>query len=65
MPCLATPASAWESGLGTLHDQLGGSVLGLDGHRVFVTVEKFNRESNLPRVRRNLLWWSPWSKDGH
>jgi prepilin-type N-terminal cleavage/methylation domain-containing protein len=58
-------------GVGPLHTKNGGNITRLDGSSVFVTTNAFRTDSNTPLGKgsgpggKTLLWWSPFSGDGH
>ncbi|HUD83811.1 MAG TPA: hypothetical protein VMQ67_09925, partial [Candidatus Saccharimonadales bacterium] len=60
-----------SEGIGRLHDKNGGNILAVDGHVDFLTTNGFYTLSanygpgpNQP-TGKGLLWYSPWSVDGH
>jgi prepilin-type N-terminal cleavage/methylation domain-containing protein/prepilin-type processing-associated H-X9-DG protein len=62
-------------GIGRLHGKNGGNILALDGHVDYLNTNIFSKISNqlqgpysMPGGEadgKNLLWWSPWTEDGH
>jgi prepilin-type processing-associated H-X9-DG protein len=64
------PPHGWE-GIGRLHSKLGGNILALDGHVQFLSATNFARDSDIPYGKgpgpggKTLLWWSPYTQDGH
>jgi prepilin-type N-terminal cleavage/methylation domain-containing protein len=57
-----------SEGIGRLHGKDGGNIVALDGHVDYLTTVVFNRESNYGgsgRGGKGLLWWNPYSLDGH
>jgi prepilin-type N-terminal cleavage/methylation domain-containing protein len=61
------PPSGSE-GIGRLHGKDGGNIMALDGHVDYITTIVFNRESNYGgsgRGGKGLLWWNPYSLNGH
>jgi len=57
-----------DEGIGRLHGKNGGNILALDGHVDFLSTNVFNRESDNPGGGpggKGLLWWNPYSVDGH
>jgi len=64
----SAPPSGGE-GIGRLHGKNGGNILALDGHVDYINTNAFNRLSNDPRGPgpggKGLLWWNPFSVNGH
>jgi prepilin-type N-terminal cleavage/methylation domain-containing protein len=60
-----------SEGIGRLHSKRGGQAIAIGGHVTFVSREQFRAEGDMPSGRgpgpggKNLVWWSPYSKDGH
>jgi prepilin-type N-terminal cleavage/methylation domain-containing protein len=58
-----------SEGLGRLHNNKGGQMVAIGGHVEFVTRDKFQSESNYNpppgAPPKGLLWWSPFSANGH
>jgi prepilin-type N-terminal cleavage/methylation domain-containing protein/prepilin-type processing-associated H-X9-DG protein len=55
-------------GIGPLHNKTGGNILAMDGHVAFLSTNVFNKLANGEGNvlgGRGLLWWSPWSVNGH
>jgi type II secretory pathway pseudopilin PulG len=52
-----------NEGIGRLHSKKGGIILALDGHDEFITQQKFRAQSTPTGL--TLLWWSPFSANGH
>jgi prepilin-type processing-associated H-X9-DG protein len=50
-------------GIGLLHSSKGGNILALDGHAQFISVTAYQTLGL--SAGKNLLWWSPYSADGH
>jgi prepilin-type N-terminal cleavage/methylation domain-containing protein/prepilin-type processing-associated H-X9-DG protein len=57
------PAPTRGEGIGRLHSSKGGNILAVDGHAEFKSVTTFASLGNSPG--KNLLWWSPYTTDGH
>ncbi len=55
------PAEA--GGLGKLHSKTGGNILALAGNVSFLTSKQY--QGDLLGKTRGLLWWSPFSANGH
>lgn len=53
-----------NEGVGRLH-QKGAIVLAVGAHVQFVAFKEFQTQQNLNKIQRSLLWWSPFSADGH
>jgi len=51
-------------GVGRLH-QKGAIILAIGGHVQFITFKQFEAERAKTKPQGSLLWWSPWSADGH
>ncbi|HMP83934.1 MAG TPA: prepilin-type N-terminal cleavage/methylation domain-containing protein [Verrucomicrobiota bacterium] len=66
-----TPDASRGEGIGRLHDKKGGQVLAVDGHVEFMTRDQFRADSLTIPGRgpgpggKTLLWWSPYSNNGH
>lgn len=66
----SAPPSGGE-GIGKLHSNIGGNILALDGHVQFIQTTAFAADSNIPLGQgpgpggKTLLWWSPFSGNGH
>jgi len=65
------PQQGGSEGIGRLHGKNGGNILSLDGHVDYLTTNIFTKISmgewgplSIPGDK-NLLWWNPWSGDGH
>jgi prepilin-type N-terminal cleavage/methylation domain-containing protein len=65
------PAQGGSEGIGRLHGKNGGNILALDGHVDYLNTNIFTKISlgewgalSIPGDK-NLLWWNPWSGDGH
>ncbi len=62
---------AGTEGVGLLHTTTGGNIMRCDGGVVFITATNFAKDSNTPIGEgpgpggRTLLWWSPFSSNGH
>ena len=60
-----------NEGIGLLHNKSGGSITRVDGGVQYITSTNFFKDSATPSGKgpgpggRTLLWWSPFSKDGH
>jgi hypothetical protein len=57
-----------SEGIGRLHSSKGGQALAVGGHVIFVTKEQFQKESTIIGSGpggKSLLWWSPFSNNGH
>ena len=57
-----------KEGIGRLHSKKGGSILAVGGHVQFVSREQFRSESANPGSGpggKSLLWWSPYTVNGH
>jgi hypothetical protein len=52
-----------SEGVGPLHSKLGGVIMTVGGSTQFITKTRFAAEEN--GTTPGLLWWSPFSKDGH
>ena len=66
-----TAPPSGNEGVGVLHNKTGGSITRVDGGVQFITATNFAKDSNIPRGQgpgpggKTLLWWSPFSGDGH
>jgi hypothetical protein len=57
-----------SEGIGVIHTKMGGEILALDGHVQFISTIDFTAQSTGPGAGPNgksLLWWSPFSANGH
>jgi prepilin-type N-terminal cleavage/methylation domain-containing protein len=57
-----------SEGIGRLHSNKGGQALAIGGHVTFITKESFTKESTVAGSGpggKSLLWWSPFSSNGH
>jgi len=65
------PLASNGEGIGRLHSKKGGSIMAVGGHVIFITTKTFYTDSNTASGKgpgpggKTLLWWSPFSKDGH
>jgi type II secretory pathway pseudopilin PulG len=57
------PATTSGESIGKLHSVSGGEALSVDGGIRFVSVRTWNIQST--NSGRSLLWWSPFSSNGH
>ena len=53
-----------NEGVGRLHNK-GAIILAVGGHVQFISFKSFTTEQNNPGTPRGLLWWSPFSANGH
>jgi prepilin-type N-terminal cleavage/methylation domain-containing protein len=53
-----------NEGIGRLHTR-GGVILAVDSHVEFISFEKFQQEQAGTSGQKTLLWWNPWSDNGH
>jgi prepilin-type N-terminal cleavage/methylation domain-containing protein len=66
----SAPPSGGE-GIGRLHSKNGGNALGVDGHVKYFLAKAFQKDSNIPAGGgpgpggKTILWWSPFSNNGH
>ncbi|MGA2747514.1 MAG: prepilin-type N-terminal cleavage/methylation domain-containing protein [Verrucomicrobiota bacterium] len=67
----SAPPSGYE-GIGRLHSNNGGNIMALAGNVQVINTNQFNADSNIPLGEgpqkpggKTLLWWSPYSVDGH
>jgi prepilin-type N-terminal cleavage/methylation domain-containing protein len=57
-----------SEGIGRLHSRKGGQALAVGGHVNFITKEQFTKESagvGSGPGGKTLLWWSPFTNNGH
>jgi hypothetical protein len=57
-----------SEGIGRLHNKKGGQALAVGGHVNFITLQQFQKESTGVGGGpggKSLLWWSPFSNNGH
>jgi prepilin-type N-terminal cleavage/methylation domain-containing protein len=57
-----------SEGIGRLHSRKGGMIVAVGGHVQFITRTQFRTESSragLGPGGKSLLWWSPYSLNGH
>lgn len=58
-----------SEGIGTLHGKTGGIIMAIAGHVSYISKESFHFEETDAAVAgpggKTLLWWSPFSTDGH
>jgi prepilin-type N-terminal cleavage/methylation domain-containing protein len=58
-----------QEGVGTLHGKTGGIIMAIAGHVIFISQKSFQAEETDMAVAgpggKTLLWWSPFSTDGH
>jgi prepilin-type processing-associated H-X9-DG protein len=55
-------------GIGPLHGKNGGNILAMDGHVDYMNTNTFDKlaNNNGPGLGgKGLLWWNPWSVNGH
>jgi prepilin-type N-terminal cleavage/methylation domain-containing protein/prepilin-type processing-associated H-X9-DG protein len=52
-----------SEGIGKLHSKKGGNILALDGHVSFLTTQQFQQEAT--GTGKTLLWWNPYTGNGH
>jgi hypothetical protein len=51
-----------NEGVGRLHIS-GAIIQAVGAHVNFITFQQFEREKNNPN--KSLLWWNPWTANGH
>jgi prepilin-type N-terminal cleavage/methylation domain-containing protein len=57
-----------SEGIGRLHGKNGGNIMALDGHVDYINTNTFDRMSDHDGGGpggKGLLWWNPYSLDGH
>jgi prepilin-type N-terminal cleavage/methylation domain-containing protein len=57
-----------DEGIGRLHGKNGGNIMALDGHVDYLNTNVFNHDSNDEGGGpggKGLLWWNPYSVEGH
>jgi hypothetical protein len=60
-----------NEGIGLLHNKSGGIITRIDGGAEFITSTNFFKISQIPAGEgpgpggKSVLWWSPFSADGH
>jgi prepilin-type N-terminal cleavage/methylation domain-containing protein len=58
-----------QEGIGKLHAKRGGIIMAIGGHVTFISEDQFRAEENNTAAAgpggKTLLWWSPFSTDGH
>jgi hypothetical protein len=62
------PESGKQEGIGMLHNNDGGNIARMDGGVDFLSYTVFTNIANNPGNGpggKGLLWWNPFSSDGH